>query len=97
MGWGFFGTLSVTPSDGPVGTTITISNTGSGFFGTMIVTINGIAATSITVVDHQTITCEVPAGGSGDVYIENPDGESAIIPNGFSMPAGGVLFFFSGK
>ncbi len=85
-GWGFFGTLSITPATGVVGDTITINNTGSGFFGSMIVTINGVAATSITVVDHQTITCVVPAGGSGDVYIENPDGENATISDGFLIP-----------
>ncbi len=82
-GWGFFGDVSVTPAAGQPGDTITINNTGSGFFGSMIVAINGVAATSITVVDHQTITCVVPAGGSGDVYIENPDGEHATITDGF--------------
>lgn len=80
----FFSTLSVTPSEGAAGTTVTIDNTGAGFFGTMIVKFGGAggtAADNITVASQQQLTCDVPAGVSGTVaiYVENPDGESGTI------------------
>lgn len=92
-GWGFFGTITVTPALAAPGDTITINNTGSGFFDTMVVTINGVSAISITVVDHQTITCIVPAAaGSGihDVYIQNPDGEATTLTGVLTVPGGGM-------
>lgn len=86
----FFGTLSVSPSSGAAGATITILNTGAGFFGTMIVrdtdavgaAYDNIAIDATYGNGQQKITCDVPAGltaGVGVIYIENPDGESKTI------------------
>lgn len=84
----FFGTLSILPAAGAVGTTITISNTGSGFFGAMVVKDTNAGGTSfdnITVVDQQTVTADVPSGYVGpNVYVANPDGENQTIVSGFA-------------
>jgi len=50
---------SIDPVSGPAGITLTI--TGSGFQSGATVTIGGISATSVTVVNSTTITCTVPA------------------------------------
>ena len=93
----FFGTLSITPATGSVGDTITIDNTGAGFFDTMIVKFGGSGGTSADniVVDsygngQQRITCDVPTGldaGTYDIYIENPDGENGTIASAFEVVA----------
>ena len=102
----FFGTLSISPATGAAGDTVTIDNTGAGFFGTMIVKFGGsggTSATSIAVTSYgngqQRITCVAPAGtGLVDIYIENPDGEKGTISNAFTyatVDAGGIFFFFN--
>jgi hypothetical protein len=50
---------SVSPTSGSAGITLTI--TGSGFQSGATVTIGGVSATSVTVVNATTITCTVPA------------------------------------
>jgi hypothetical protein len=69
----------VTPSHGPTagGTPITISGAGFGMGAT--VTIDGVAATFVVVVDQFTITCTSPAHGVGeaDVVVTNLDGVSS--------------------
>ena len=80
-----FGTLSKDVATGAVGTTITISNTGTGFFGTMLVDVGGIACTDITLVDHQHVTCKSPAA-SGTVNITNPDGETGTVGTWAHIP-----------
>ena len=66
----------ISPTSGTIagGTSITI--TGSGFTGTTGVTIGGTAATSVVVVDDNTITAVTPAGtlGAADVVVTNPLG-----------------------
>ncbi len=65
---------SVTPSAGPTagGTTVTV--TGSGFEDGAIVTFGGQAATNVTVVDGETLTCVTPAHAAGavDVVVDLP-------------------------
>jgi hypothetical protein len=72
--------LSIFPTSGALagGTTITLS--GSQFTGATGVTIGGVAATSVTVVNSNTVTCVTPAGtGSGkDVVITTPAGSSTL-------------------
>jgi len=80
----FFGTLSASPTSGYVADTITINNTGSGFFGTMVVKFGGaggVSGDSITVVSQQQLTVKIPAGVSGSlsIYVANPDGENGLI------------------
>ncbi len=70
---------SVLPTNGPVGTSVTL--TGSGFIGTTGVSFNGTAAT-FTVNSGISITVTVPAGATtGNVTVSNASG-----------PSNGVLF-----
>jgi hypothetical protein len=92
----FFGVITVVPSTGTDGDTITIDNTGAGFFDTMVVTIGGIAADNIAVDTgygngQQRITCDVPSGltpgSTVDIYVENPDGENTTLGGAFTLDA----------
>jgi hypothetical protein len=75
--WISFGTLSMDVSTGAAGTLVTVSNTGTGFFGTMAVDVNGTSATSVTLIAHNSLSFLVPAGATtGTVTVTNPDGES---------------------
>ncbi len=72
---------SVSPGQGsPLGgTTITLSGTGyvANLAGTNSVTVDGVAATTVTVLDDNTLTCVTPAGTSGavvDVVVSNANG-----------------------
>jgi 6-phosphogluconolactonase (cycloisomerase 2 family) len=77
---------SVFPTSGPRagGTSITIS--GSGFLAGAAVELDGVAASSVTVVDSETITCDTPAGAAGvaDVKVANTDGQSYTLESGFT-------------
>jgi len=76
---------SVSPNVGPLtgGTWITI--TGKRFATGATVTIGVNSATDVTVVSETKITAKTPAGTAGakDVSVCNPDGQCAILPNGF--------------
>ena len=80
---------SVSPLSGtPLGGT-PVTLTGTGFLvdlaGTNTVTFNGVAATSVTVVNDTTITCTTPVGPDGsavDVVVTNANG-SFTLPNGY--------------
>jgi hypothetical protein len=78
---------SVTPADGPVagGTAVTIA--GANFTTTpdTTVTIGGTSATSVIVVDANTITCDTPAHAAGavDVVVTNSNGSDTLV-NGFT-------------
>lgn len=86
---------SITPNLGPAsgGTSVTI--TGSDFrssmdgYGsnTVSVSIGGVPATNVTVVDYYTITCTTASAspGKADVKVENPDGENAVLKDGFTF------------
>jgi len=67
------------------GDTITI--TGTGFYGTPIVTLGGTAATSVTVVNPTTITATTPAHAVGpvDVTVTNQDSQFSTLTNGFTF------------
>jgi hypothetical protein len=75
-----FGTVTLDIYSGPPGTPVTAHNTGTGFFGTMTVTVDGVSAADITVLDHQTMTFLSPAA-DGDVVITNPDDETVTLAN----------------
>ncbi len=75
----------IAPEWGPVGTPITI--TGTNFQPGAQVAINRVAASSVAVVDAQTVTCAIPGGLAGfvTVTVTNPDTTSAIAVDGFNI------------
>lgn len=77
---------SIDPDEGSEsgGTAVTIS--GQYFRAGATVEIGGNAATGVTVEDDSEITCTTPAGseGAADVTVENPDGQSDTLENGFT-------------
>jgi len=90
-----FGILSMDVSTGAVGDTVTVSNTGTGFWGTMSVTVGGVAAVVVTLIDHQHLSFVVPAGAvTGIVVITNPDLETGNSGT-FTVSGGGTgaIFF----
>ena len=76
---------SVTPNSGPLtgGTVVTIR--GDGWSGRMSATFGGMAATAMTIVDANTVTCVAPAHvqGAVDVSITCSYGTAAL-PSGFT-------------
>ncbi len=81
-----FTIANISPSSGPEagGTHVTI--TGTGYFnGITTVTIGGIAATNVVVVNNTSITATTPAGTAGvkDVVVTTPGG-LATLQNGFT-------------
>ncbi len=83
---------SVAPNTGPTtgGTAITI--TGTNLTGTSSVTIGGVAATSVSVVNATTVTAVTPAGTIGvkTVSITTPGG-TANLTSGFTYGAGPTI------
>jgi N-acetylglucosamine-6-sulfatase len=70
--------ISLDPTHGPIGATVTI--TGTGLSGTTAVSFAGVAAT-FTVVDDGHVTTTVPSGAStGAVHIDTPDGSLTSDP-----------------
>jgi formylglycine-generating enzyme required for sulfatase activity/CxxC motif-containing protein (DUF1111 family)/subtilisin-like proprotein convertase family protein len=71
---------SVTPNTGPAagGTAITI--TGTNLTGASSVTIGGVAATSVSVVNSTTVTAVTPAGAAGaqSVSVTTPSGTASL-------------------
>lgn len=83
-----FATATVTniaPATGPAvgGTAVTI--TGTDLAGVEGVTFAGVAATDVTVVDDDTVTCTTPAGavGPADVVVLD-DGGNVTVAGGFT-------------
>lgn len=67
---------SFTPTNGPVGTQVTI--TGSGFVGATKVTFGGVKATSYTVNSGTQITATVPTGAmTGKIAVTTPGGTAS--------------------
>ncbi len=65
----------LSPANGPVGTTVTI--TGTNFTGATGLTLNGVAITGFTVVNATTITFTVATGATtGDVIVTTTGGSS---------------------
>lgn len=60
---------SVSPPIHPTNGGTSIAITGTGFTGATGVTIGGVAATSLVVVNDTTITCTVPAGAAGTASV----------------------------
>ena len=74
MGIGSFGTLSLSVATGAVGDTVTVYNTGTGFWGAMAVTVGGVSAVTVTLIAHNSLSFVVPVGAiTGAVVVTNPD------------------------
>lgn len=76
---------SIVPASGPFagGTTVTIS--GQHLAGTTMVTIGGVPATNVVVVNSTTVTASTPAGSVAtvDVVLTGPKG-TVTLPDGFT-------------
>jgi hypothetical protein len=61
-----------------------VTITGTDFSGTLTVTIGGVAATNVVVVNSTTITCTAPVGsvGTKNIVVTNANG-SATLTNGY--------------
>ena len=76
----------LTPNNGPVGTTVTL--TGSGFGGATRVSFNGVPATVFSVTATTSMTADVPAGATtGNVTVTTPGGTSNGIVFTVVIPA----------
>jgi formylglycine-generating enzyme required for sulfatase activity len=80
---------SISPSQGPTagGTVVTI--TGTNLDDVNAVTIGGVAATNVTVVNQTTITAVTPSQSAGakDVIVNGPSGV-VLVSSGFTFVAG---------
>ncbi|MGZ8828896.1 MAG: IPT/TIG domain-containing protein, partial [Thermoanaerobaculia bacterium] len=76
---------SVAPAVGPPGTAVVID--GIGFQSGATVMIGGVPAQDVTVVSPTIISATVPpsAAASANVSVQNPDGTSAMLANGFTV------------
>ena len=78
---------SVLPASGPTfgGTSITI--TGTGFLAGATVSLGGTFASNVTVVNSTSITALTPAHTAGpvDVTVQNPEGQSGSLVNGYTF------------
>ena len=72
---------SVAPTSGPAAGGQAITITGTGFRVGATVTIGGVPATNVTVVDATTLTATTPshAGGAADVVVTNDDSQAATL------------------
>jgi hypothetical protein len=80
----------ITPSSGGIGTPVTIA--GTGFVSGAIVHIGGRWA-DVSAVTATTIAATVPEGGelgAKDVRVQNPDGHSAVLDDGFTLAGAGT-------
>jgi hypothetical protein len=73
----------ISPSSGPVGTTVTV--TGTGMTGVDVIKIGRKNLTSVIVIDATTVTGVIPAGAtSGPIFVSNSAG-SDFNPGGFTV------------
>ncbi len=84
---GAFVVSSIDPDSGPTagGTAVTIS--GTGFEAGAVVTIGGVGASEVVVVDDSTITAVsgTHAAGTVDVEVTSPGGDVATLAGGFTF------------
>ena len=87
---------SITPATGPAagGTPVTIVGTNFVSGGSSGVTIGGVAATNVVVVDSAHITATIPAGTAGtqNVVITNNDGQTVTATGAYTYTAPAPTF-----
>ncbi|TKB23975.1 DUF1080 domain-containing protein [Desulfopila sp. IMCC35006] len=86
--------LGVNPAFGPTGGGTNVEISGSGFTSGSVVTVGGVLAGNISVIDSNTIRIVTPAGlaGSSDILITTSFGQ-ATLTNGFLYVATGTTSF----
>ncbi len=88
---------SIAPSTSPQSGNWPVTITGAAFQTGAQVTIGGVGASNVVVVDPQTITCTTPPGslGPADVTVTNPDTLSDTLPGGLTYVQDLVLLSVS--
>lgn len=84
---------SISPNRGSVTLPTAITVTGTGFATGVTVTVGGVAATGVVVVNATTVTATVPAGlplGVTDVVVTNPDTQSATAAGAYTVDPPGI-------
>lgn len=79
------------PSQALLGQVEDVTLSGQGFQDGAAVSIGGLALADLTWVDEATLTGRSPSGlpvGEHDVVVNNPDGESALLEEGFAVVEG---------
>ncbi|MGZ6309829.1 MAG: IPT/TIG domain-containing protein, partial [Bdellovibrionota bacterium] len=94
---------AITPTIGASSSSTPVTITGTGFSGTVIVTIGGLACTGVTIVNSTQLTCVASSGGGSGTYdlIVTVGSTNATLGNAFTWtsapyvtsvsPAGGPL------
>jgi hypothetical protein len=79
---------SIAPTTGSAAGGTVVSVMGANFLASSV-TFNGIAATSVTLVSSTEIRATTPAGlpGSATIVVQNSDGQTASLVNGFTYSA----------
>ena len=82
---------AITPTTGSTNGGDTITLTGIGFYGSPMLTIGGISATSVVVSSTTKITAITPAHVAGvvDVVLTNQDAQSSTLSNGYTYASFG--------
>jgi hypothetical protein len=80
---------SISPSSGPESGGAPVTITGTGFAPGAAVRLGGAAATGVNVVSGTRIDASTPphAAGAVDVVVTNSDGQSGVLPAGFTYTA----------
>ncbi len=79
----------LTPGSGPTRGGRALTLTGSGFVAGARVSLGGVDATDVTVINPSTLTATAPAHAAGvvDVAVFNRDGQSGVLARGFTYLA----------
>lgn len=83
---------AISPDTGKSDAATMITVTGSGFVSGLSLKIGAITAGNVEVPGGSTVRALVPQGiaaGTYDVVVENPDGQAAILPDGFTVEGDG--------
>ena len=90
------GTGTITPTTGSTNGDTLVTISGSDFAAGVAVTVGGLPADRVAVLNVNTIQADVPAGSVGlkNVTVTNPSGTGAAMPGGYTYAAGttGVNF-----
>jgi hypothetical protein len=81
---------AITPNSGVNNQPVDVTVIGTGFVVGLMLKIGAISADVVSVPGPTTIHAKVPMGiapGAYDVLVTNPDGEAAVLPNGYTVLA----------